>query len=29
VLCGEAESMASTLGLALIEQRARDVRHSL
>jgi tetratricopeptide (TPR) repeat protein len=29
VLCGEAESMAAKLGLAFIEQRARDVRNTL
>jgi hypothetical protein len=29
VLCGEAESMAGKLGLALIEQRARNVRSTL
>ena len=29
VLCSEAESMAGRLGLAFIEQRARDVRNTL
>jgi len=29
VLCGEAESIAATLGAVLLEQRARDVRNSL